>query len=68
VLAITTAWEEFKALPWQDLNCGSTIVLDCWRTIPQPARGSFNEYITLGFGSRSSTGAHMKETAAVERG
>jgi len=38
VVAITTAWDEFKRLTSSDFKAGAT-VLDCWRILPREALG-----------------------------
>jgi UDPglucose 6-dehydrogenase len=52
VLAITTPWDEFRALDPADLKTGDgrTTIVDCWRILPRLKFEEFSEYLALGFG------------------
>jgi UDPglucose 6-dehydrogenase len=49
VVAITTAWDEFKKLGASDFKPGST-VLDCWRILSREALGAEMTLLYLGSG------------------
>jgi len=54
VLAITTPWPEFQALPAAAMRPATgrpKTVIDCWRILPRSAFESVCEYATLGLGS-----------------
>lgn len=46
VLAITTAWAEFKELRAEDLD--GVAVIDCWRVLDRDRAAAAGEYLTLG--------------------
>jgi len=58
VLAITTAWDEFKNISPEDLNAslGRPTVVDCWRILRGVDFGAAVRYLTLGAGLRKSEG------------
>jgi len=54
VLAITTPWPEFQALPAAAMRPATgrpKTVIDCWRILPRSAFEAVCEYATLGLGS-----------------
>lgn len=53
VLAITTPWPEFQALPAAAMRSGNgrpKTVIDCWRILPRDAFELVCDYTTLGLG------------------
>jgi UDPglucose 6-dehydrogenase len=58
VLAITTAWDEFKNISPEDLNAslGRPTVVDCWRILKDVDFGATVRYLTLGTGLRKAEG------------
>lgn len=53
VLAITTPWPEFQALPAAAMRSASErlkTVIDCWRMLPRDAFEAVCEYVSLGVG------------------
>jgi UDPglucose 6-dehydrogenase len=52
VLAITTAWPEFKNLTPADLKPGEQrpAIIDCWRVLPADLFAGLSEYLRLGYG------------------
>ena len=51
VLAITTAWPEFKNLKPSELKPGRRpTIIDCWRILPADQFSDASEYLRLGYG------------------
>jgi len=52
VLAITTAWPEFKELRPEDFKAGGQppVVLDCWRVLPESSLAGAATRLLLGYG------------------
>ncbi len=67
VLAITTPWEEFKAISPKDLNgsLGLPTVVDCWRILPRAKFEHMANYVTLGSGSSKARLEVRMRAAAV---
>ena len=67
VLAITTAWPEFKRLTPADLKPGKhhPAIVDCWRVLPPDLFANMDEYVRLGYGGadRPSSGSAESKTA-----
>jgi UDPglucose 6-dehydrogenase len=65
VLAITTAWPEFKNLKPADLKDGGQrpTVIDCWRVLPADLFSNVCEYLRLGYGG-AGVGAGGRASAA----
>jgi len=64
VLAITTAWPEFKNLKPGDLKHGGRpTVIDCWRVLSADAFSNVSEYLRLGYGG-AGVGAGGRASAA----
>jgi UDPglucose 6-dehydrogenase len=59
LLAVTTAWEQFKNLQPGDLNSGlgRPTVVDCWRILNRAAFEEHADYVTLGQGRKAARGA-----------
>jgi len=55
VLAITTPWDEFRALRPEHLKQSGSrpAVIDCWRILPRESFEPVADYVTLGFGRES---------------
>jgi len=65
VLAITTAWPEFKNLKPSDLKHGGRpTVIDCWRVLSADAFSNASEYLRLGYGG-AGVGAGGRASAAT---
>jgi UDPglucose 6-dehydrogenase len=65
VLAITTAWPEFKNLKPADLKQGGQrpTVIDCWRVLPADLFSNVSDYLRLGYGG-AGVGAGGRASAA----
>ena len=65
VLAITTAWPEFKNLKPADLKQGGQrpTVIDCWRLLPADLFSNVSDYLRLGYGG-AGVGAGGRASAA----
>jgi UDPglucose 6-dehydrogenase len=64
VLAITTAWPEFKNLKPADLKQGGRpTVIDCWRVLSANAFSDVSDYLRLGYGG-AGVGAGGRASAA----
>jgi len=63
VLAITTAWPEFKNLTPADLKPGDRrpVIVDCWRVLPADLFTGMSEYLRLGYGGAESAAANKTE-------
>jgi UDPglucose 6-dehydrogenase len=67
VLAITTAWPEFKRLTPADLKPGERrpAIVDCWRVLPADLFANLAEYLRLGYGGAdSSTDADTSDSSS----
>jgi hypothetical protein len=55
VLAITTAWDEFRGLALADLKVsnGKPTVLDCWRLLRDERFEDAVQHLKLGLGSET---------------
>jgi UDPglucose 6-dehydrogenase len=70
VLAITTAWPEFKRLTPADLKPGEPrpAIVDCWRVLPADLFADRGEYLRLGYGGAdTSTGAVSSGSSRTAR-
>lgn len=65
VLAITTAWPQFRSLRPSDLKPGAT-VLDCWRLFTDHALGSGLTLLHLGIGGAVRQSDAAEAISAVE--
>jgi UDPglucose 6-dehydrogenase len=61
VLAITTPWNEFRALTPADLKTGNgtPTVVDCWRILPRLKFEAVSEYVPFGFGDTPGKALEM---------
>jgi UDPglucose 6-dehydrogenase len=61
VLAITTDWDEFRALDPADLKTGHgrPTIVDCWRILPRLKFEGVSEYLALGFGNTPGKALEM---------
>lgn len=64
VLAITTAWPEFKRLTPADLKAGERppAIVDCWRVLPANLFADRADYLRLGYGG-ADTGSSEADAA-----
>jgi UDPglucose 6-dehydrogenase len=74
VLAITTAWPEFRKLTPADLKSGERrpAIIDCWRVLPAGLFADLTEYLRLGYGGaetgpENKAGDQAKAVAAESR-
>ncbi|MBS1875380.1 MAG: UDP-glucose/GDP-mannose dehydrogenase family protein [Acidobacteria bacterium] len=66
ILAITTPWEEFRALRREDWNHSSRVpvILDCWRLLNAPQFQIGFQYLTLGQGAGPQSGRPLLSALA----
>ncbi len=59
VVAITTAWAEFKKLRAEDWKATGSVVLDCWRVLPESAFAGMASRLLLGYGAEAEVAAEV---------
>ena len=66
VVAITTAWPEFRSLSPEDLKVGGhkPVVVDCWRVLSSARFGAAAEFVALGSAPASKFNRHTAVGAA----
>jgi UDPglucose 6-dehydrogenase len=57
VMAITTAWAEFKKLQAEDWKATGSVVLDCWRVLPESSFDGTASRLLLGYGAEAEVAA-----------
>jgi len=70
VLAITTAWNQFKSIRPSGLNRsnGRPTVIDCWRLLPRQKFEAVANYVTLGLGvERQRPKAGLEDEATLAK-
>jgi UDPglucose 6-dehydrogenase len=65
VLVIMTPWDDFRSLAAADLKRGVALI-DCWRLFAAHPPETASEYIALGCGPRSHSGAPERAMARAE--